>query len=122
MRPNNVAMSSTSTFLRRLLIVGLALILVPFGMMLLITPMVGMWGGNHMWTGGMGPGTGLGWLWPLLWLAILVGVSYVLYTLLGGSEDQQTDPAIEELRAAYARGELSDEEFETRLERLRNDR
>jgi putative membrane protein len=115
-------MSSTSTFLRRLLIVGLALILVPFGMMLLITPMVGMWGGNHMWTGGMGPGTGLGWLWPLLWLAILVGVSYVLYTLLGGSEDQQTDPAIEELRAAYARGELSDEEFETRLERLRNDR
>jgi putative membrane protein len=113
-------MSSTTTLLRRLLIVGLVLILVPFGMMLLITPMAGTWGGSHMWTGGMAPGT-LGWLWPLLWLAIIVGIGYLLVSLLRGSDDQQTDPAIEELRAAYARGELSEEEFETRLERLRRD-
>lgn len=113
-------MSPTTTLLRRLLIVGLALILVPFGMMLLVTPMVGMWGGSHMWTSGMGPGT-LGWLWPLLWLAIIVGVGYMLYSLLRGPDDQQTDSAIEELRAAYARGELSDEEFERRLERLRDE-
>jgi len=114
-------MSSTTTLLRRLLIVGLALVLVPFGMMLLITPIVRMWDGNHMWAGGLPPGAGMGWVWPLLWLVIIVGVGYVLYSFLRGSDDQQPDSAIEELRAAYARGELSDEEFERRLERLRRE-
>jgi len=114
-------MSSTTTLLRRLLIVGLALVLVPFGMMLLITPIVRMWGGSHMWTGGMAPGAGMGWLWPLLWLVIVVGVGYVLYSFLRDSDDERPDAAIEELRAAYARGELSDEEFERRLERLRRE-
>lgn len=118
-RSNLVGMVSTTTLLRRLVIVGLAFVLVPFGMMLLITPMVGMWDGSHMWTGGMGPGTALGWLWPLLWLVITVGVGYVLYSFFSVSSGQQVDSAVEELRAAYARGDLSDEEFERRLERLR---
>lgn len=113
-------MSSTAILLRRLLIVGLALVLIPFGMMLLITPMVGLWGGSHIWTGGMGPET-LGWLWSLLWLAIIVSVGNMLYSLLRGADRQQTDSAIEELRTAYARGELSDEEFERRLERLQEE-
>jgi putative membrane protein len=32
-----------------------------------------------------------------------------------------TDPALEELRMAYARGDLSEEEFEERRERLRQE-
>jgi putative membrane protein len=118
-------MSLLTTLLRQFLIVILVLILVPFGMMAVITPMVGMWDGNHIWTGGMAPVTGPGWMWPLLWfvlLVLIVGFSYFLYKSLSGSDSQETDIAIQEVRIAYARGELSDEEFETRLERLRREK
>ena len=86
----------------------------------------GMWGGGHMWGGQMGSGSGTapGWvflvgaLMQVLFLAALVGVGYLLYRAVTGAASDGRDDAIAELRRAYARGELDDEEFERRRERL----
>nr|WP_254282082.1 SHOCT domain-containing protein [Haloarcula salina] len=86
----------------------------------------GMWGGGHMWDGQMGPGGGTasGWMFlvgvlmQVLFLAVLVGVGYLLYRGVTGAANGGRDDAIAELRRAYARGELDDEEFERRRERL----
>jgi putative membrane protein len=78
----------------------------------------GTWGG-HMWGDGA---TTPGWLvlaWlvlRLLFLAALVVGGYLVYRTLTRSEDG--DPALEELRLAYARGDLTEEEYETRREAL----
>ncbi|WP_245180549.1 SHOCT domain-containing protein [Haloarcula amylovorans] len=87
----------------------------------------GMGGGSGMWGGGMwgGSGTAPGWIWlvgllaQLLFLAAIVGAGYLLYRALVGGEER--DPALSELRQAYARGDLSDEEYERRRERLREE-
>ena len=49
-----------------------------------------------------------------------VGIGYLLYRgLVGGVGSSLTsDRALEELRVAYARGDLSDEEFEERRAKL----
>jgi putative membrane protein len=79
--------------------------------------MMGTWGG-HMWAGGTGM---TGWaflLWTLvrfLVLAALVAGGYLLYRSVTGDD---RDAAMAELRRAYARGDLSDEEFERRRETL----
>ncbi|MFD1642153.1 SHOCT domain-containing protein [Halohasta litorea] len=118
-------MATTDTLLKTVLIAIIAVVLLPLVMMLVMAPTMGMWGGSPMWNGGMVGGTGSAWMWLLPWLVMLAvfgGLGYLLYRVLGGSESDPSDPAIEELRAAYARGDLSEEEFETRLERLRQDR
>lgn len=94
------------------------LVLVPvFGMG------VGMMGGGHMWGGGMW-GTGgdvPGWLllagvvMQLLVLVVLVGGAVLLYRALAGDGG---DEALDELRLAYARGDLTEEEYEQRRNRL----
>jgi len=88
----------------------------------------GMWGPMH--DGWMMDGTaagtgGWGWLllaslWRLLVLAVLVGGGYLLYraAVSDGTGGAGADPAIRELRQAYARGDLTDEEYERRRERL----
>jgi putative membrane protein len=91
--------------------------------MLFVAPMMGMMGWGM--SGGVG-GAGFSPLWGLgmglLWLFVVLGVGYLLYRganasgPVGGS-----DPALTELRVAYARGELSDEEFEQRRHRLQED-
>jgi len=82
----------------------------------------GMMGGtwsHDMW----GAGTAAGWvvvlavLLRLLFLAAIVVGAYFLYRALTGSGGSE-DPALEELRLAYARGDLSDEEYEERRDRL----
>jgi len=84
------------------------------------------WGGGHHWGGGMagsgmGPGVGFGmgggW-WLLLLLAILaVGiVAAALYLTTHAGEDE--DGALATLRERYAAGDLDEEEFERRRERL----
>ncbi|WP_336338920.1 SHOCT domain-containing protein [Haloarcula brevis] len=86
----------------------------------------GMWGGGHMWDGQMGPGGGTapGWVFlvgallQVLFLAALVGVGYLFYRAVTGAASGGRDDAIAELRRAYARGDLDDEEFERRRERL----
>ena len=85
----------------------------------------GMMGGYGGAMGGYGAGFGfLGPLVPLLVILLVVGGLVALGqaslsekgSSLAGSPD-----AIAELRSAYARGELTEEEFETRLARLRRD-
>jgi len=92
-----------------------------FGMMGFGPMMGGIWGG-HMW----GDGTMSGWMFivgivmQLLFLAALVGGGYLIYRAITGSE-RSSDQALEELRLAYARGELTDEEYEQRREALERD-
>ena len=91
------------------------------GMMGYGSMMGGMWGGG-MW----GDGTMPGWLYivgivmQLLFLAALVGGGYLLYRAVTGTKSD-SDLALEELRLAYARGELTDEEYEQRREALQCD-
>jgi putative membrane protein len=79
--------------------------------------MMGTWGG-HMWDGGTGTA---GWAFLLsvllrfLVLAALVAGGYLLYRSVTGDD---RDAAMAELRRAYARGDLSDDEFERRRETL----
>lgn len=95
--------------------------LMGFGMMGFGPMMGGMWGGG-MW----GDGTMSGWMFvvgivmQLLFLAALVGGGYLIYRAVAGRESD-SDQAIEELRLAYARGELTDEEYEQRKDALEQD-
>ncbi|SFR40728.1 putative membrane protein [Halogeometricum rufum] len=120
---------STNTTDRRLVALALvalgALVLLPalfmgFGMMGYGSMMRGgMWGGT--WGGG-GPawmplvGVGV----QLLFLAVLAGVGYLVYRAVAGSSNGG-DAALEELRLAYARGDLTEEEYENRREALERD-
>lgn len=79
-------------------------------------------GGDIGYTGGMmGGGWGLfgGWmfLWPLLLLGLL---ALLVYGFADGSGPTSSSPndALEELRRRYARGELSEEEFDQRKRTL----
>ncbi|MFD1599151.1 SHOCT domain-containing protein [Halobellus rarus] len=114
--------------------------LVAVGALLFVAPILfgmgggamgsGMWGGTTggMWgpmhDGWMGRGTAGGaggwWvvalLWRLLLVAALVAGGYLLYRAASG--DERSDSAIDELRSAYARGDLSEEEYDRRRERL----
>jgi putative membrane protein len=105
-----------------------ALVVLPafamgFGVMGMGPMMGGAWD-HGMW----GAGDGMsGWMFvvgaglQLLFLALLVGAGYLGYKALRSSGGS-TDPAMEELRTAYARGELDDDEFERRRERLETER
>lgn len=92
-----------------------------FGMMGVGPMMGGTWGG-HMW----GDGTMPGWMFvvgiviQLLFLAVLLGGGYLAYRAITG-DASDSDRALEELRLTYARGELTDEEYEQRREALDRD-
>lgn len=112
------------TWLRVLLLIIAFLLLLPLLMMAFMMPMMGMMGWG--WGGGPGSGVVMSPLWGigmmLVLLLVLLGIGYTLYravtrTSLGGN-----DSALEELRLAYARGELSQEEFEQRREDLERTR
>ncbi|WP_311173599.1 SHOCT domain-containing protein [Halobellus ordinarius] len=100
-----------------LLILG-AIIVLPlltmgmgFGGMMGYGGMMGQYGG----TGGWWPFIGM--LIPLIFLLILVGGGYLVFRRTSETQASR-NPAMEELRTAYARGDLTDEEFESRRERL----
>jgi putative membrane protein len=108
------------------LVVAAALVLVPtfvmgFGMMGYGSMMGGTWG-SGMWGDGMAPVWMLfvGGVMPLLFLAVLVGAVYLVYRAATGT-GRGSDRALEELRLAYARGELSDDEYEQRRDALERD-
>jgi len=72
----------------------------------------GMMGGGGLFGGTMG-------LWGFLWMGLLVAVpAYLLYTFVSRDRDSGADSPRAVLRERYARGELSDEEFDRRRERL----
>ncbi|ELZ32591.1 hypothetical protein C474_07217 [Halogeometricum pallidum JCM 14848] len=104
-----------------LLVVLAVLVLWPVLMMLGFGGMGMGYGG--MMGGSYGGSTGFGWvglgIQLLFLLAILGGGYFVVRRLL--DQRESNDAALEELRHAYARGDLSDEEFETRRAKLRSD-
>jgi len=55
----------------------------------------------------------------LLFLVAAVAAVYLLYRAITGTGD--ADRALEELRLAYARGDLTDEEYEQRKDALERD-
>lgn len=81
---------------------------------LVILPLLAM-GGGMMGYGGFGMFGGGMFLWPLLLVAV-VGILY--YATRNREESESPDSALATLRERYARGELSDEEFEERRQRL----
>jgi len=102
-------------------VVVLPMLFVGTGMMGSGPMMGGTWG-SGMW----GDGTTSGWLFVgavvmrLLFLVALVGGGYLVYRAVAGGQ-RDADTALEELRRAYARGELTDEEYEKRRETLERD-
>lgn len=104
---------------------GTILLLILGAVIVLPMLTMGMGFGGMMGHGGMMGqyGTTGGW-WslagmfvPLTFLFVLLGGGYLV--LQAGTDSRAArDPAMEELRRAYARGELSDEEFEKRRRRL----
>lgn len=80
--------------------------------------MGGMWG-SSLWV----DGTISGWMivfaavMRLLFLALIIGAGYLVFRAITGT-DGDSDRALEELRLAYARGDLDDEEYEQRREAL----
>lgn len=118
-------MSTNDSLTRTVVIVVALIILLPFLTMALVMPMMGLWGGGHMWNGGMWNGTGATWVWlvmSIVPLLVILGGGYLLYAALRRPDGGRGDTALEELRSAYARGEISDEEFEQRRNRLQRDR
>lgn len=104
------------------LVVLAVIVLLPVLMMAFSMPIMGMMG---WWVGGEA-GTSFSPLWGIgtmvLFLAVALAIGYVLYRGVVGSQPLDRDRALEELRAAYARGDLSDEEFEQRRRRLERQR
>lgn len=109
-----------------LLVLG-ALVILPLLMMLV--GFSGMMGAGGMTSGGwmMDGTTHTGGWWPivglfvpLVFLVVLVGGGYLAVRNLTQTASS-ADPAMEELRMAYARGDLTDEEFEARRERLEHE-
>ncbi|WP_089827220.1 SHOCT domain-containing protein [Halogranum amylolyticum] len=109
--------------LRIILIVLAVIVLFPLLMMVFAMPMMGMmgwwWGGGM--AGGLSPLWGVGMM--LVWLVVLVGIGYLFYRGIIGrvGTSLTADSALEELRIAYARGDLSEEEFEKRRAKLSRD-
>lgn len=105
---------STDSALRLVLVVLAVVVLAPVLLMLLAVPLFGfgggMMGGGMMGGAGAMGGSGLG----LVWLAVLAGGGYLVYRGYAGDGALGGDAALEELRLAYARGDLSEEEFEER--------
>ncbi len=116
-------MTTNTTFLRAVLLVIALVVLVPLVLMAVAWPTMGMWGGGHAWNDGTWTGHGGTGMWLLSWLPLLLilAVGYLVYRAAVHSTRSEDDPALEELRLAYARGDLSDEQFEQRRERLQRE-
>lgn len=94
------------------------LLLFPLLMMVFAMPMMGTMGWDGGMMNGFSPLWGVGML--LVWLVVLLAIGYAVYRVLVGRVETESagDPALEELRLAYARGDLTDEEFEERRQTL----
>ncbi|WP_418282666.1 SHOCT domain-containing protein [Halorubrum sp. DTA98] len=75
--------------------------------------------GSGMMGGSWGLFGGTMGLWGLLWMGLLLAIPLALVVVLTRrSEDGTDERPLSVLRERYARGELSDEEFERRREQL----
>lgn len=110
MTSNNFEVETISTVLA-------ALLAIPLVIMGVLMPLMVLVKGGKM----MGAVGSLGMIMPIIPLAILSVLAYSLYTYSGSDEERQkSGSSLEELRSAYARGDLSDEEFENRRDRLQS--
>jgi putative membrane protein len=58
-------------------------------------------------------------LWGVLWMGLLVALPlYFVWKLWSRRDDERGEHSMAVLRERYARGDLSDEEFEQRREQL----
>lgn len=114
------AQRSNDGLLRIVVIVVGGIVLLPLLLMALMMPMMGMMGWSwHTGVGGrISPLWGIGMM--LVWFVVLLGGGYLLFrgVASGLGHDEASDPALAELRLAYARGDLTDQEFEERRSRL----
>jgi len=79
----------------------------------------GGYGGGTMGGGGWGLFGGTMGLLGVLWMGLLLAVpAYLVYLLVTRDADDDGDEPLTILRERYARGELSEEEFEQRRARL----
>lgn len=114
--------ASDRTLVRVILFVLAVLVLAPLLTMGFAMPMMSSmgWGWHDAGLGGVAPWWGLG--MGVLWLALLVALGYVGYRwVVDDRTTRRVDPALDELRLAYARGDLTDEEFEARRAVLEDD-
>ncbi len=78
-----------------------------------------MWRTMNDWNGDF-PNTGLLMWMPVIIMAVIVGIVYLIVYLVnkkrGGSRSKNY--AVEILRERYARGEISDQEFEEKKKKL----
>lgn len=108
-------MTSDDSGLRVIATVVAVLLAIPLLMMGVVMPLLVLTGVGHM-PFGIG-----GWKITLSVIPLVVVGSLVYVLFAGiGVEDQETDGELGELRSAYARGELSDTEFQNRRDRLRS--
>ncbi|MFC6766661.1 SHOCT domain-containing protein [Natrinema soli] len=78
----------------------------------------GSYGGGMM-GGGWGLFGGAMGLWGLLWMGLLIAVPlYLVYVLLNRGSGGNDEQPLSVLRERYARGELSDDEFDRRRKQL----
>jgi len=112
-----------------LVIIGAVVVFLMFFMgfgMMGFGPMMGTWGGGMWGSGTWADGAIPNWMFvvgivmQLLFLAALAGGGYLVYKAVAGRETD-SDQALDELRLAYARGELTDDEYEQRREALEGD-
>jgi len=101
-------------------VIAVPILFMSFGMLGSGPMMGGMWG-SQAWGGGTAPWWMLaaGLAVQLLFLVAAVAAVYLLYRAITGTGD--ADRAFEELRLAYARGDLTDEEYEQRKDALERD-
>lgn len=110
--------SRDNQLVKIVLIALAALLILPMFFMGVGPMMGGMWGG-HMGGDGTVPAwmVLVGIVMQLLFLVVIAGAGYLVYRALTRSDDG-SDRALEELRLAYARGDLTHDEFEQRKEAL----
>lgn len=117
----------SGTLGRGLLLVLAVVIFVPLLLMLVTMPMMGMMGAGTMTGTGMteagtmtGTGMGGGWGFGIMFVFItaILAIAYLGYRLVKKSALLTEDPALQELRVEFAHGELTEEEFEDRYEKL----
>ena len=109
--------SSADSWIPLVLLVVAVLILAPMFMMVFMGPMGMMgwgWQGDGFTT--VSPIWRIGTM--LVWLLVLLGAGYFVYRAIANASPNVDDRALEELRMAYARGDLSHEEFQKRRDEL----